>query len=111
MLRFYGFALAELPFEADGSLPVGVDPKLAWARRHLRDQPVDVNRADRARLLRVPGIGPRTAEAILRARRTGRLRDLRDLSALGAAAGRAAPYVLFDGRRPAFQMSMWDAEG
>lgn len=111
LLRFYGFALDELPFEADGSLPVGVDPKLAWARRHLRERPVDVNRANKAWLMRVPGIGPRSAEAILRARRAGRLRDLRDLNALGVVAARAAPYVLFDGRRPAFQMSMWDTEG
>lgn len=111
LLRFYGFALPELPFEADGSLPAGVDPKLAWARRHLREQPVDVNRAVKSQLLRVPGIGPRSAEAIVRARRTSRLHELRDLSALGVAANRAAPYVLFDGRRPVFQLSLWDIAG
>jgi predicted DNA-binding helix-hairpin-helix protein len=108
LLRFYGFVLPELPFEPDGSLPSDTDPKLAWARRHLAHCPVDINRGGRAQLLRVPGIGPRSAEAILRARRSSRLRDLSDLRTLGVAINRAAPYVLFDGHRPTHQLSLWD---
>src|SRR5690606_35176281 len=96
LLRFYGFALGELPFEPSGSLPAGVDPKLAWARQHLAQGPLEINRCNRSQLLRVPGIGPRTADTILRARRHGRLRDLSDLRALGVAVGRAAPYILLD---------------
>jgi predicted DNA-binding helix-hairpin-helix protein len=107
LLRFYGFGLEELPFDSNDALPADADPKLAWARRHLAGRPVEVNRASRRELLRVPGIGPRSADAILRARRQGRLRDLADLRALGAVAVRAAPFVLLDGRTPAYQLSLW----
>ncbi len=108
LLRFYGFALDDLPFDQDGRLPAEVDPKLAWAHRHLAGQPVELNRASRRELLRVPGIGPRSAEAILRARRQGRLRDLADLRVLGAVASRTAPFVLLDGCRPPRQLGFWD---
>jgi len=107
LLRFYGFGLHELPFDQNGALPSGVDPKLAWARQHLTGRPVEVNRASRGELLRVPGIGPRSADAILHARRQGRLRDLAELRALGAVADRAAPFVLLDGRRPPLQLNLW----
>lgn len=108
LLRFYGFAVDELPFDVEGALPSDVDPKLAWARQHLADRPVDVNRVGRQELLRVPGVGPRSADAILRARRRGCLRDLSDLRALGAIADRAAPFVLLNGKRPPHQLSFWD---
>jgi predicted DNA-binding helix-hairpin-helix protein len=107
LLRFYHFALDELPFDPGGALPVEVDPKLAWARQHLSERPVEVNRAGRRELLRVPGIGPRSADAILRARRQGCLRDLASLRTLGALADRAAPFVLLDGKRPPLQLSFW----
>ncbi len=67
---------------------------------------MDINRADRRSLLRAPGIGPKTADALLAARKRGALRDLRDLKALGVAASRAAPFVLLEGRRPAQQLSL-----
>jgi predicted DNA-binding helix-hairpin-helix protein len=108
LLRFYGFALDDIPFEEDGTLPTDMDPKLAWARKHLTGHPVELNQASRRELLRVPGIGLRTADAILHARRLGRLRDLSDLNGLGAAASRAAPFVLLDGRRPPHQLRFWD---
>jgi predicted DNA-binding helix-hairpin-helix protein len=108
LLRFYDFALDELPFDQGGSLPSDVDPKLAWARQHLADRPVEISRASRRELLRVPGIGPRSVDAILRARRLGQVRDLGDLRALGAVAGRAAPFVLLNGKRPPRQLAFWD---
>ena len=108
LMRFYGFALDDLPFDRNGALPSELDPKLAWARQHLTGQPVEVNQASRGELLRVPGIGPRSAGAILRARCQGQLRNLSDLSALGAVASRAAPFVLLDGRRPPRQLGFWD---
>ncbi len=107
LLRDYGFDLEDMPFTQAGNLPLDVDPKLAWATRHLADSPVEVNRADRRDLLRIPGIGPKTADSILAARRKGALRDLRDLKAIGALASRAAPFVLLDGRRPALQMRLF----
>ncbi len=108
LLRFYGFTVEELPFNADGELPIDVDPKLAWAHRHLVHQPVEINRCGRQQLLRVPGIGPRSADVILAARRRGKLHDLADLRALGISIGRAAPFILLDGRRPPYQLSLWD---
>ncbi len=107
LLRDYGFDLEDMPFAPTGHLPLDVDPKLGWARANLHETPVEVNRADRRELLRVPGIGPRGAETILRARRTGRLRELRDLQKLGILARRAAPFVLLNGRRPEHQLRLF----
>lgn len=107
LLRDYGFELEEMPFQNSGDLPLDADPKLAWARSNLQEQPMDVNRADRAHLLRIPGVGPKGALAILAARRQNRLRSLEDLKTLGIVASRAAPFILLDGRRPAFQPSLF----
>lgn len=107
LLRDYGFTAEELPFDQRGNLPLETDPKLAWACRSLKDAPVEVNTASRHRLLRVPGIGPRSAEKITRARRLGKLRDLSDLGKLGIATQRTAPFILLDGRRPPHQLSLW----
>lgn len=106
MLRDYGFSYAELPFDEQGLLPRDKTPKQAWADRRLHE-PVEVNRATRDRLLKIPGIGPRSADRIIAARRTTRLRDLAQLRALGVTTGWAAPYVLLDGRRPAVQLRLW----
>jgi predicted DNA-binding helix-hairpin-helix protein len=106
LLRDYGFDLEDLPFAGDGNLPLDRDPKLAWAQMNLAPSPLEVNHADRHQLMRVPGIGPRGADAILTARRTATLRDLGSLKKLGVIAERAAPYVLLDGRRPAAQLSL-----
>ncbi len=107
LLRFYGFQVEELPFDAAGKLPAEIDPKLAWAKQHLRRQPVEINAASRAELLRVPGIGPKTADAILHARRTGKFYDLSHLRAQGVIARRAAPFILLNGRRPPQQMPLF----
>ena len=105
LLRDYGFDLEDMPFDRGGNLPLDVDPKIAWAAANLNDSPVEVNRADRRSLLRVPGIGPKGVESILVARRRGLLTDLRDLKSLGVIASRAAPYILLNGKQPARQLS------
>ncbi len=107
LLRQYGFALADLPFDDSGFLSLSADPKTAWAMRHPQHFPVEVNRAALEQLLRVPGIGPKTARLVLQARKQGRIRTLRDLKQLGADADRAAPYVLLDGKRPPYQLPLW----
>jgi predicted DNA-binding helix-hairpin-helix protein len=107
LLRDYGFDLEEMPFLTDGNLPLPTDPKLAWAQMNLAEKPVEVNRAEKRDLLRIPGIGPKGAEAILKARRAGRLRDLTSLHKMGIIVARAAPFLLLDGRRPAKQLSMF----
>ena len=107
LLRDYGFTVEELPFDAGGNLPLESDPKLAWARRHLAHAPIEVNTADRRDLLRVPGIGPKGTEKLLRERQRGRLRDLADLRKLRIVTKRAAPFILLDGRRPVRQLTLW----
>ncbi|HZU86139.1 MAG TPA: helix-hairpin-helix domain-containing protein, partial [Anaerolineaceae bacterium] len=103
LLRDYGFSFEELAFNPQGNLSLETDPKLSWAQNNLSHAPVEVNRADYQQLLRVPGIGPIRARAILAARRQGHLRTLKDLKALGIATGRAAPFILLDGQRMASQ--------
>ncbi|HJR80433.1 MAG TPA: radical SAM protein [Anaerolineales bacterium] len=107
LLRDYGFDLEEMPFVQDGNLPLATDPKLAWAQQNLQSKPLEINRAERRELLRVPGIGPKGADAILRARRVGKLRDLTTLKRLGIVTTRVAPFILLDGRRVDTQLSMF----
>jgi predicted DNA-binding helix-hairpin-helix protein len=107
LLRDYGFDLEEMPFVQDGNLPLITDPKLAWAQRNLQGKPLEINKADRRELLRIPGVGPKGADAILRARRVGKLRDLTTLKKLGIVTTRIAPFVLLDGKRVDRQLSMF----
>ncbi|MHB8779953.1 MAG: radical SAM protein [Candidatus Geothermincolia bacterium] len=98
--RLYGFQLEELALDGEGRLSLGRDPKQAWAEGHPEFFPVDVDRATRGELLRVPGIGPVSADRIIEARRECRLKELGQLKALKVLAGRAAPFILLDGKRP-----------
>jgi predicted DNA-binding helix-hairpin-helix protein len=107
LLRDYGFTLEELPFGQTQNLPLEVDPKLAWARAHLSENPIEINRADRQELLRIPGIGIKGANAILEARRVQMLNDLSSLFKLGIQTKRAAPFILLDGKRPNYQLDFW----
>ncbi len=83
MIRDYGFSFADLPFDDDGLLPRDQTPKQAWAERNLIE-PIEVNRAARATLLKVPGIGPRAADRII-----------------------AAPFIRLDGHRPPLRLRLW----
>ena len=103
LLRDYGFDLEEMPFEADGNLPTQTDPKLAWAQNNLTYNPIEINTAEYQTLLRVPGIGVKGAQAILQARQQSKIRDLSALKKMGLLAERAAPYLLFEGRRATHQ--------
>src|SRR2546423_6289834 len=108
LLRDYGWRVEDLPFLTDGNMLLEMDPKRAWAERYLRQAPIDIMKASRQQLLRVPGIGPMGADAILRARRRGRLTELAHLRKLNIAAPeQAAPYILLDGCRPAVQMELF----
>jgi predicted DNA-binding helix-hairpin-helix protein len=107
LLRDYSFEVEELPFEADGRLPVHTDPKLAWAQKNLVESPIEINRAERGQLMRVPGIGPKGVETILRSRLQGRIRDLSILKKMGVLTERAAPFLLLDGRRADYQPALF----
>src|SRR5215216_3990007 len=107
LLRDYGFDLEDMPFLQDGNLPLPTDPKLAWAQQNLKERPLEINRAGKRELLRVPGIGLKGADAILQARRTGKLQDLGSLRKMGIVVTRAAPFLLLDGRRTETQLAMF----
>jgi predicted DNA-binding helix-hairpin-helix protein len=108
LFRDYGFDLEEVAFDQKGNLPLEIDPKLAWARANLQENPVEVNAAAPEELLRVPGIGPKNAQTIIAARRQGKLRDEKDLQKLGVSTKRMKPFVLLDGQRPTYQLSLFD---
>ncbi len=94
LIRFYGFSVAEIAAGGTGGmLDLDADPKLAWALRHRERFPVDINRAPRELLLRVPGLGTRAVARILAARRHARLR-FDDLTRLSASPRRAAPFIV-----------------
>ncbi len=107
LIRDYGFNLEEMPFEYLGYLPLDVDPKLAWARCNLVGRPIEINSAPRHLLLRVPGIGPKGVNTIIKARRQLKLRDLSQLTKLGIRARKAAPYILLNGIQPAHQLALF----
>ncbi len=111
LLRQYGFQYGELVFDDAGNLPLTADPKLVWAEHHAEWFPLEVNRADREALLRIPGVGPRSAARILGARRTHTLRALEALHRLGVDTRRAAPFLLLAGRRPPTQLTLWSDDG
>jgi len=98
LLRSYGFAVGEIHFDASGALPLHADPKTMWANAHPEHFPVEINRASLEELLRVPGIGPRSAQRLCGMRRKGRLSDVRALQVAGASWKVASPYVLLDGK-------------
>lgn len=107
LLRDYGFDLEEMPFDERGRLPLDTDPKRAWAVANLREAPVELNRAEREELLRVPGIGPKGAAAILQARRRATLRSVGELRQIGVRTKDIEPFVLLDGQRPEYQLRLF----
>ncbi len=98
LMRHYGFGANELPFDTIGNLPLHIDPKLAWALAHPEQFPVELNTADEAHLLRVPGLGPISIKRLLRLRKDHRFREPAHLQMLGGALGRAADFITLDGR-------------
>jgi predicted DNA-binding helix-hairpin-helix protein len=115
--RLYGFAWEDIPLDESGSLPLDKDPKLAWALLHPEEFPCEVNRAGLEELLRVPGVGHKSAQRIVDVRKEAKLKDIGQLRALGAVASRAAPFLLLDGRRAPVlphreapnQLTLWEA--
>jgi putative DNA modification/repair radical SAM protein len=92
LIRHYGFEASEITPPEAPQLDQTIDPKLAWALRHREHFPVDVNRDDRLRLLRIPGLGARNVEKILRIRRHHRI-TIADLAKLRVAVERARPFI------------------
>lgn len=99
LMRHYGFAAREIAASGDGMLDLDIDPKLAWALAHRERFPVDVNRADRETLLRVPGLGVRNVKRILATRRQRALRYA-DLARLRCDLQKAKDFVIALDWRP-----------
>ncbi len=97
LLRFYGFEARELLSEEKPNFNVLLDPKADWALRHLEQFPVEINRADYQMILRVPGIGVKSAQRIVRARRNGSL-SFEDLKKIGVVLKRALYFITCNGR-------------
>ena len=97
LLRFYGFAAEELLSPGRPDFNVLLDPKCDWALRHLEQFPVEINRADYHTLLRVPGIGVRSAGKIVRARQYGTL-TFEDLKKMRVVLKRAVYFITCGGR-------------
>jgi predicted DNA-binding helix-hairpin-helix protein len=99
LLRQYGFRFEELTFDGAGNLPLDDDPKTAWALAHPERFPLDVLTAPYELLVRVPGVGPKAAAALVRFRRGAALRALDDLKRVGVDVVRAAYFLTLRGRR------------
>ncbi|GAD10277.1 predicted DNA-binding protein with the helix-hairpin-helix motif [Gluconobacter frateurii NBRC 103465] len=101
LFRFYGFEFGELTaFRPGGMLDLEIDPKLAWALDNRAQFPVDLNRASKEMLLRVPGLGVKTVQALLMARKHRAIR-LEDLARLNVSIKKVRPFVKAVGWSPA----------
>lgn len=98
LLRYYGFETKELLSEDKPDFNVFLDPKCDWALRHLELFPVEIMRADYQELLRVPGIGYKSAQRIVRARRLGSL-DYEELKKMGVVLKRAVYFITCKGKQ------------
>ncbi len=108
LLRDYRWDVEELPFLRSGNLRTDVDPKQAWADEHLLHQPIEVMTAEREQLLRIPGVGPVGADAIIRSRRRGALTELLHLRRIGIRTPhKLAKYVLLNGKQPVRQLKLF----
>ncbi|MFI4950198.1 MAG: putative DNA modification/repair radical SAM protein [Caulobacterales bacterium] len=92
LMRFYGFERAEIVDEAE-NLDLAIDPKLAWALKNRGDFPLDLNTADRERMLRVPGLGVRSVDRMLEVRRFKAL-TLEDVKRLTRSVGKLKPFIV-----------------
>lgn len=97
LLRFYGFEAKELLSETHPNFNVFLDPKADWALQHLELFPMEINRASYEMLLRVPGIGVKSAQRIVRARRNGNL-EFEHLKKIGVVLKRALYFITCNGK-------------
>ncbi|CAA9515496.1 MAG: Biotin synthase related domain containing protein [uncultured Sphingomonas sp.] len=101
LMRFYGFKPAEVVSAAgaDGMLPLDIDPKLAWALKFREHFPVDINKGSREQLLRVPGLGTKAVDRIIKSRRF-RTFTLDDVARLTVSVAKLRPFIVTNDWRP-----------
>jgi len=95
LLRKYAFTESDIIFENDGNLSLATDPKQAWALRHPDFFPVNINKASKFSLLRVPGLGPVTVKRILEQRKQSCMRTIEDVGKAGVRLEKAKKYLTF----------------
>jgi len=95
LLRKYAFTESDIIFENDGNLSLATDPKQAWALRHPDFFPVNINKASKFSLLRVPGLGPVTVKRILEQRKQSYMRTIEDVGKAGVRLEKAKKYLTF----------------
>lgn len=105
LLRDYGFDLNEIPFDKFGYISQQSDPKYTWAKLHLIEEPIEINHADKQMLLRIPGIGKKTAQLIIEKRRIHNFSSLDELSKFVYNAPKMAPFILLNGKKPPVQQT------
>lgn len=95
LMRKYGFKDDEIAFDPSGRLPLDKDPKEIWALQHPERFPVDINKADKWQLLRVPGLGLVSVNRILSQRRESKIRRIQDIGKPGKLLNKATQYLKF----------------
>lgn len=107
LMRDYQFDPQDFSFLKTGNLDLTRDPKSVWADNHLRERPLEINCASKTELIRVPGIGPKRADELIRHRRLHKISTIADIKNIGIPINRASEYILINGRRPDFQLHLF----
>ncbi|MGD0552452.1 MAG: radical SAM protein [Sedimentisphaerales bacterium] len=95
LLRKYGFSESDIIFDQQGNLPLDTDPKESWAKRNPQYFPVDINKASKDELLRVPGLGQISVERILELRKSAKIKSISDLGKSTILLTKATDYLAF----------------
>ena len=95
LLRRYGFSESDIVFDEAGNLPLDTDPKESWAKRNPQYFPVNINKASKDELLRVPGLGQITVDRILEHRKTAKITTINDIGKTTSRLKKANQYVVF----------------
>jgi predicted DNA-binding helix-hairpin-helix protein len=95
LIRKYGFTGSDIIFERNGNLSLVTDPKEVWAKEHPEMFPIDINRASKTSLLKVPGLGPVTVNRIIKKRRMGKIRHIEQVGRIGLRLEKAKKYLSF----------------
>ncbi len=103
-MRDYGYSFEDFLFNQNGNLDLNCDPKKYWADHHLKENPIEINRASREQLLRIPGIGPKRVELIARYRGRKVIKSESDLKMLGISIDKVGEYILLNGKTPSHQL-------
>ena len=104
LMRDYGFTFEDLFFNEKGHLSLESDPKQSWAEINLRGNPVEINKASKEELLRIPGIGPKRVELIANYRKKQKINSESDLKNLGIPIEKVSEFLLLDGKHPFHQL-------